>query len=540
VSPAATLARRLPGPLRAAVKATRDDVLQRQLTRARSEDLAAVVDRTRGELRKHLLDRMRTLLQALGHPVPTGGGSALGRAVETALTGADASQVWLALAVLTGRLPVDADVVATLRRLRLDGPRCALSPAVAQSTSWLDPGRRHPTRVEVLTGAVTVDLHHTSETDLATGIQRVARETARRWDRDHDVELLGWTEDYTALQRLGPLAHRRALGTLAAVERAAPAAVDVDVPTIVVPWRCTHLTVELATEEPRTARMQTLARYSGNRTGVIGFDCVPLTTAETAAEAMGGAFARLLAAVRHMDRVATISEGAAVEYRGWRAMLAGAGLAGPDVVSVPLPVEAQEPSPQAMDTARSRFGLGSLPVVLVVGSHEPRKNHLAVLHAAELLWREGLAYSLVFIGGNSWNSERFTQAFTGMRDGGRPVQTIAALSDELLWAAYRTAHVVLFPSLNEGFGLPVAESLASGTPVITSDYGSMAEIAEHGGALLVDPRDDHDLASALRRILTEPALHAELAAQAAARPRRSWDTYADELWRFLVPAAAQG
>ncbi|MGI8536428.1 MAG: glycosyltransferase family 4 protein [Mycobacteriales bacterium] len=527
-----SLSRRLPSPVRVALRRTRDSALQRRLSRAGGEELATVVGRTRGELRRHLTDRMATLLRALDQPVPTGGSGPLARAVETALTGADAPRVWLALAVLTGRLPLDPDVVETLRRLRLDGPRCALSPAVARANSRLGPDRRHPTRVEVLTGAVTVDLQHTSETDLATGIQRVARETARRWDRDHDVELVGWTEDYTALRRLGPLAHRRALGASRTADRVS--AREQDVPAIVVPWGGTHLTVELATEEPRTSRMQALARYSGNRTGVIGFDCVPLTTAETAAEAMGGAFARLLAGVRHMDRVATISEGAAVEYRGWRAMLAGAGLPGPDVVSVPLPVEAAEPSVTALETARSRFALGSVPLVLVVGSHEPRKNHLAVLHAAELLWREGLAYSLVFVGGNSWSSDRFTKVFSGMRDGGRPVQSISALSDELLWAAYRTAHVVLFPSLNEGFGLPVAEALASGTPVITSGYGSMAEIAEHGGALLVDPRDDHDLAGALRRILTEPALHAELAAQADARPKRSWDTYADELWHYLV------
>ena len=528
------LRRRIPRPVREALVATRDGVLQRQLSRAGSEELATTVGRTRGELRRHLADRMATLLRTLGQPVPAGGCRPLARAVETALTAADAPRVWLALAVLTGRLPVDADVVETLRRLRLDGPRCALSPAVARSTSRLGSGRRNPARVEVLCGAVTVDLQHTSETDLATGIQRVARETARRWDRDHEVELVGWTEDYTALRRLGPLAHRRALGDIRTAERVVPQPTTQDVPTIVVPWGGTHLTVELATEEPRTSRMQALARYSGNRTAMIGFDCVPLTTAETAAEAMGAAFARLLAGVGHMDRVATISEGAAVEYRGWRAMLAGAGLAGPDIVSVPLPVEAQEPTAVALEAARSRFALGSLPLVLVVGSHEPRKNHLAVLHAAELLWREGLAYSLVFVGGNSWSSDRFTQVFTGMRDGGRPVQSISALSDELLWAAYRTAHVVLFPSLNEGFGLPVAEALASGTPVITSGYGSMAEIAEHGGALLVDPRDDHDLVRALRRILTEPALHAELAAQAGARPRRSWDTYADELWDCLV------
>ena len=529
----AALARRLPAPVRDVLRSSRDGLLQRRMARAETEELAAVLERTRGDLHRHLSERMSTLLRALGRPIPAGGSTAVARAVETAMAEADARQVWLALAVLTGRLPTEEEVVETLRRLRLDGPRGALSAPLVRVTWRLGPDAGRCGRVEVVTGAVTVDLHHTSETDLATGIQRVARETARRWDRDHDIELLGWTDDYRALRRLEPQAHARALRGSSGAKELRQAA-EPAVPTVVVPWCSTHLTVELATETPRTTRMQALAHYSGNRTGVIGFDCVPLTTAETAGEGMGGAFARLLAAVRHMDRVATISEGAAVEYRGWRAMLVGTGHRGPDVVSVPLPVDADRASPQALAEARSRFGLGSLPVVLCVGSHEPRKNHLAVLHAAELLWREGLAYSLVFVGGNAWNSERFTQMFQGMRDGGRPVQSISALSDELLWAAYETASVVLFPSLNEGFGLPVAEALASGTPVITSGYGSMAEIAEHGGALLVDPRKDASIADALRRLLSEPELHAKLAAEARTRPERTWDTYADELWDYLV------
>lgn len=532
MSAAGTVGRYLPAPVRHALSARRRDARLQRLTQAVHEPLNAVVGRTSGDLRRHLLGRMATLLETLDHPVPAGD-TARGRAVEAALDGAEAPQVWLALAVLTGRLPKSGDVVEALRRLRLDGPTCALSGPVAQVTSPLDPASLRPARVEVVRGAVTVDLHHTSETDLATGIQRVARETARRWNRDHDVELLGWTEDYTALRRLSPRSHARALGGPPAAEAEERDSEDA-APTVVVPWHGTHVTVELATETPRTARMQALAQFSGNRTGVIGFDCVPLTTAETTADGMGGAFSRLLAAVRHMDRVATISEGAAVEYRGWRAMLGGTGHQGPDVLSVPLPDEAEEPSALALAQAQSRFGLGSLPLVLVVGSHEPRKNHLAVLHAAELLWRQGVQFSLVFVGGNAWSSERFTQAFTGMRDGGRPVQSVSALSDELLWAAYRTASVVLFPSLNEGFGLPVAEALASGTPVITSGYGSMAEIADHGGALLVDPRDDHSLVDALRRLLTDPELHAELAAQATARPRRTWDSYAEDLWGYLV------
>ena len=134
-------------------------------------------------------------------------------------------------------------------------------------------------------------------------------------------------------------------------------------------------------------------------------------------------------------------------------------------------------------------------MVLCVGSHEPRKNHLAVLHAAELLWREGFAFSLVFIGGNAWRDDRFLEHVERLQDAGRPMVSVRALPDDLLWAAYDLAHCLVFPSLNEGFGLPIAESLASGTPVVTSEFGSMREIAGHGGGLLVDPRDDHAIAA---------------------------------------------
>jgi glycosyltransferase involved in cell wall biosynthesis len=178
--------------------------------------------------------------------------------------------------------------------------------------------------------------------------------------------------------------------------------------------------------------------------------------------------------------------------------------------------------------------VGTMPMVLVVGSHEPRKNHLAVLQAAELLWREGLRFSISFVGGNAWNSESFSQRLRELRDGGRPVQSISALSDSALWAAYRLAHVSVFPSLNEGFGLPVAESLASGTPVITAAFGSMREIAGNGGALLIDPRDDRDITDALRRLLTDDELHAELSAQTAQVERKSWDRYAAEIWDYLM------
>jgi glycosyltransferase involved in cell wall biosynthesis len=181
--------------------------------------------------------------------------------------------------------------------------------------------------------------------------------------------------------------------------------------------------------------------------------------------------------------------------------------------------------------------VGALPLVMVVGTHEPRKNHQPVLHAAELLWREGHQFSLTFVGGHSWTPEEFSGTVERLQRAGRPVEVITVATDDLLWGGYRAARFTVFPSLNEGFGLPLTESLACGTPVITSDFGSMKEIADAGGgALLVDPRDDHAIADAMRTLLVDDDLHAELSRAALARPLVTWDTYAAQVWQALVGA----
>jgi glycosyltransferase involved in cell wall biosynthesis len=448
--------------------------------------------------------------------------------LEEALHDPQPEEVWLALAVLTGQLPDVPAVQRTMRAIRLDGPLEALFAALDQSGQVRDPVGPE---VEVVNGGVLVDVHHTARNLFATGIQRVARETARRWICREDVQLIGWADGYEYFRQLSPAEVDAVIGG-ASTDPTAPVSSSGD--RVLVPWKCTHLVAELPVEPGRTDRYQAFARFSGSTTGVIGFDCVPLTAGETVDEGMSLYFARYLAAAAHLDRIATISSASDMEYRGWRTMLAGTGLPGPDICCIPLPVEAFTPSDAAVRQAHDLVAVGTLPIVLAVGSHEPRKNHLAVLHAAELLWREGLHFTLVFVGGGSWKSAPFDAEVDALRGAGRPVQIIRALPDDLLWAAYRQAYCTVFASLHEGYGLPVAESLASGTPVITSNFGSMRDLARRGGALLVDPRQDHQLADALRQLLLDPALRDRLAAQAAAIPRRTWDDYATDTWNYLV------
>ncbi len=468
--------------------------------------------------------RLAELAHALGRECPAlpddpdAGG--LGRALGAVVDLARPDEVWLALAVMTSVLPDDPTVQRVLRRCALSGPTALAEAAIAAAVDQGLP-------VRVVTGQTVVDIHHTVATDMATGIQRVARETTSRWFEWHGCLPVAWTDGYQALRLLEPPERRRLPGSDGPTDAA----------TVVVPWRSTVLVPELAADPGRTERYLALARRSGNKAAAIGFDCVPITSAETTQQGFTGMFARNLAAVRYFDRVVAISEAAATEYRGWCRMLDAVGDDRPQVVSVALPEVAAEPSPADLVAAQERFCIGTLPLVLVVGSHEPRKNHLAVLHAAEQLWRSGLRFSLTFIGGNAWNSEQLTEQLTELQALGRPFESAAKIPDPLLWAAYRLARFTVFPSLNEGFGLPVVESLASGTPVITSGYGSMAEIAAGGGALLVDPRDDADLQQAMGRLLEDDDLLDRLRREARARPPRTWDTYAAQAWEQANPWA---
>jgi glycosyltransferase involved in cell wall biosynthesis len=80
----------------------------------------------------------------------------------------------------------------------------------------------------------------------------------------------------------------------------------------------------------------------------------------------------------------------------------------------------------------------------------------------------------------------------------------------------------------------VAESLAAGTPVITSDFGSLGELAAGGGVRTIDPHDDLALVGAMRDLLVDDVELEKLRDQILQRPTRDWDDYAGELWSALV------
>lgn len=114
---------------------------------------------------------------------------------------------------------------------------------------------------------------------------------------------------------------------------------------------------------------------------------------------------------------------------------------------------------------------------LMVGTIEPRKNHALVLDAFERFWAAGGTAPLVVIGRRGWQCEATLRRFTALAAAGRPFTHIGDGTDADLQYAYRHARCLIFPSIAEGFGLPILEALAQGLPAIASDIPVHREVA---------------------------------------------------------------
>jgi len=432
-------------------------------------------------------------------------------------------EVWLALAVLSGRLPTEELVTETLET-------AALNPnAVFQAAAAFATPSSLSRNVRVVTDQILVDVAHTVTTTLTTGIQRVTRECAARWAEHPETLFIQFVYGDRSYRTLTPAEYFCLLHAARDPELSDEIA-DCD---IIVPWHASYFSPELPADIERAPVLRGISQCSPNFVGVIGHDAIPITTGETTVPDMPARFALYMGALREADLIIGTCRSSAGEFQGWRDMIRAVGIPGPEIEIVRLPVEAGAVALDTIETLRNRLTLPGIPMVLVVGSHEPRKNHLAVLFAAEALWAQGLEFSLTFIGGHSWKSEEFFAEAERLRKAGHPLELLTRVTDDLLWGAYRLARFTVFPSLNEGFGLPVAESLAVGTPTITSDFGSMREIAEDGGALYVDPRDDDSLIAAMRALLNDDELLTKLQTEASRRTNRTWVQFADEIWELL-------
>lgn len=283
---------------------------------------------------------------------------------------------------------------------------------------------------------------------------------------------------------------------------------------------------------PDLVRMRDFVHDRGGRVASVFYDAIPWKMHELYAAHWGEQHARYMAALGRFDRVLAISRSSREDLASFLAALPTRTPALDERIrACVLPGEFLEaPRSRAIRQARNDVQ------ILSVGSIEPRKNHLRLLRAFAVASRRSrVRLELTLAGGlhmpepDAAEFHRLVAEVPGVRWEANP-------DDARLRALYAACDFTVYPSLEEGFGLPILESLWNARPCICRDRNAMAEVAEGGGCITVDTADESALAEAILGLAEDDARRLALARAATERPFRTWREYARE---FAVTLAAE-
>ena len=167
------------------------------------------------------------------------------------------------------------------------------------------------------------------------------------------------------------------------------------------------------------------------------------------------------------------------------------------------------PTTEQQAAVKHHYGL-DFPYILMVGTLEPRKNHARFIEAfSQLIEQEHLPHHLVLVGAHGWKEKELDLRAKAGKAAER-IHFLGYVPDEDLNSLYRGAAAFVFPSIHEGFGLPMLEAMACGTPTLISSDEALMEVAGPYTALVADPYSVEDMARQTFRLLTDTGLRTEL------------------------------
>lgn len=241
---------------------------------------------------------------------------------------------------------------------------------------------------------------------------------------------------------------------------------------------------------------------------------------------------RLLAApsMREADRIMVISESTARDLQ-----ILGIERSKVEVVYLGTS-QAYRPRDRAAAVRyiATKFGV-SENFICAVGTLEPRKNLVTLLGAVRRLRdRRSWQHQLLVAGARGWKESCIHQTIRRLGLFEHEVRFLGYVPEEDLPFLYSGAAVFVFPSIYEGFGLPLAEAMACGVPIVASDCSSIPEVVQDA-ALLVSPDKPEEFASAIARVIEDQELRGALVEKGLNRARLfRWDTAARKVFRILT------
>ncbi len=353
--------------------------------------------------------------------------------------------------------------------------------------------------------------HTTSRQAFETGIQRVTRRLGHALGgHGFDVVPVGRHESSGLIEFIGR-------GT-AAFE--AVLATPGDRPLLLIP----ELTADLVALGFDPVCM---GSAYGMRTLSLVHDLIPIRLREHYTVGAVAMFTAYYESFARTDAVLATTHGVADELRRF---LEGRALRVPPIMVVPLPAQLSGTA-RVISLAPARDEREPLKLVTVV-SWERRKNLLRLLRALARAQRETtIALTLVGRRGLDIGYDAEVEALLATA---RDVTVTGPLPDDALVALIAASHATVYPSSEEGFGLPVGESLWLGRPCMCHDASSLAEIAPGGGTLMIDMLDEDEIVRGMVSLAEQPMLLTRLGEEAIRRPLLSWHDYAG-----LVVAAVE-
>lgn len=258
-------------------------------------------------------------------------------------------------------------------------------------------------------------------------------------------------------------------------------------------------------------------------------DAIPLAHPEWANASLRTLKNKLWRAAAHWaDHVVTISDYSKTQ------IMENFGLESHRISVVPLGVDGRYQArlePELLARVHKAHGL-SRPYYLCIGTLQPRKNTERVIDAYQRLPAAiAQTHDLVIVGRHGWGSDALVQRLQAMPKEGH-IKWLGSVSDLDKRALLQGACALVFPSLSEGFGLPVLEGFASQTPVITSNSTSLPEVAADA-ALLINPLDVDAIAQAMQSLVEQSDLAEVLRQKGLARTRLfTWEACARKTMRL--------
>ena len=289
---------------------------------------------------------------------------------------------------------------------------------------------------------------------------------------------------------------------------------------------------EIVFERQGPARREA-ARELGLKVAAIFYDAIPVTHPEWVADiSIRDNHAAYMSGLAECDRILPISPDAGKQLQAFwqrenitpRAQVRTCWIPGELTASPRATTPAA--APRAGEPLR----------ILCVSTLEPRKNHKGVLAAIACLAADypDLDWQFDMIGNRYAGADDIVEAVREASSADPRIVWHGVVDDITLNDYYRRAHISVYASLVEGYGMPIVESLWHARPCICHNSGVMAELAAGGGCRTVDMTDPAALAAMIHELATQPVQYLQLASEAVVRPILTWRSYARDLLRQLA------